>query len=56
MDKKKCLQLLVSLVLPCIGLALDLFHPDVLGALCLGRNLNPGIANEPSLNSTERIK
>jgi hypothetical protein len=39
MDRKKCLQLSLSVLLPAIGLVLDLYCPDVLNALCLAKGM-----------------
>ena len=55
MERKRWLQLLVSLGLPCIGLGLDLFLPDALGAICSVRGLSRVVPSfEPS--SQERVK
>ena len=54
MERKRWLQLLVSLGLPCIGLVLDLFLPNVLGALCSVRGLTQPFV--PSLESSDRIE
>lgn len=54
MERKRWLQLLVSLGLPCFGLVLDLFLPDVLGALCSVRGISQPFA--PSAESSDRIE
>jgi hypothetical protein len=56
MDKKKCLQLSLSLVLPCIGLALDLFYPDVLAALCTARGMTGGMSERTRSSDLQDYK
>lgn len=56
MDKKRCLQLLLSLGLPCIGLALDLFYPDALAALCTARGMTGGIGQTNRSPETQDYK
>jgi hypothetical protein len=56
MERKRWLQLFLSLGLPCIGLGLDLFVPDVLGALCSVRGITQQFAPADSSDRSERVK
>jgi hypothetical protein len=58
MERKRWLQLFLSLGLPCIGLGLDLFVPDALGALCSVRGITQQFAPAAADSSdrSERVK